>query len=55
MEQIVRTIATFFLPLAFLLVAYFLNRHQKSVPSKRVQQYRIQIEGVGYEIDPDNL
>lgn len=47
--NIVDILATSFLPLAILLVAYCLN-FKKSVPSKRIQQYRVHIEGAGYEI-----
>ena len=47
--NIVDILATSFLPLAILLLAYWLNFRNKSAPSRRILQYKIQIEGTGYE------
>ena len=48
--NIVDILATFFLPSAILLLAYWLNSCNKSTPSKRILQYRVHIEGADYEI-----
>ena len=50
-ENIINILTVSILPLAFLLVAHCLNRHNNPATSKRIHQYRIQIEGAGYEID----
>lgn len=49
--NIVNILAVSFLPLAILLMAHFLNRSNKSVPSRKITQYQIQIEGAGYEVE----
>ena len=50
-NQIVNILATFFLPVSFLLVAHFLNRHNtKSVPRK-ITQYFVQIPRTGYAVE----
>lgn len=49
--EIVNILATLLLPASLLLVAHFLNRHQKSVPSRKIIQYWVKIPGTGYEVD----
>jgi len=49
--EIINILATFFLPVSFLLTAHFLNRHQKSVPSKRITQYWVKIPRTGYAVE----
>jgi len=51
MDQIVNILAVTFLPLAFLLMAHFLNRHQKSVPSRKITQYWVKIPRTGYAVE----